>query len=352
MPPHQPIGNPIDLASGELRFVLPRWIREHLADTAGSWSPRYQEGPAHPVLEARYRAFRKDLPAGATVLVTAGAKEATFLALGALLDTPRARVLVPTPAWPSYSRIARWLGAGVEWYGVRGGANPTDEIIDKLARLRPTALILNFPHNPTGAEVSLGDLRAILRAAQGLGTAVVSDEVYRPFGSLRAATVACDLSSGADVLLVDSASKWLALAGLRIGWLAASPRLATRVTELRSSCAGATTSTFGQAALGAILSDARCQPYVERLVSDARLCTETWRQRILARGDRILGCGSVYIWAEAAEAVAGRSLAFGPVLSTVAPGDQFGAADNLYRVCPCRQDVLEGIAQEAGTRRA
>jgi aspartate/methionine/tyrosine aminotransferase len=80
--------------------------------------------------------------------------------------------------------------------------------------------LLNFPHNPTGAQPDEGTFRLAVDVARRTGAALLSDEVYRflehdPAERLPAAA---DLYGGAVSLGV--MSKSFGLAGLRIGWLA------------------------------------------------------------------------------------------------------------------------------------
>jgi aspartate/methionine/tyrosine aminotransferase len=80
-------------------------------------------------------------------------------------------------------------------------------------------LIVNFPHNPTGALPSAEEFRAIMALARERGVRVFSDEMYRlleldPKDRLPSA---CELADDAIVLF--GMSKTFGLAGLRVGWL-------------------------------------------------------------------------------------------------------------------------------------
>ncbi|MDN5698304.1 MAG: aminotransferase class I/II-fold pyridoxal phosphate-dependent enzyme, partial [Rubrobacter sp.] len=81
------------------------------------------------------------------------------------------------------------------------------------------AIVVNFPHNPTGALPDRETFEKVVELARDSGARLFSDEVYRllehdPADRLPAAA---DLYEGAASLGV--MSKAFALAGLRIGWI-------------------------------------------------------------------------------------------------------------------------------------
>ena len=81
-------------------------------------------------------------------------------------------------------------------------------------------LVINFPHNPTGAKISEQELREVLELAAQNNTLVFSDEMYWRLEHDPADQIpsASDLYDNAISLF--GMSKSFALAGLRLGWLA------------------------------------------------------------------------------------------------------------------------------------
>jgi aspartate/methionine/tyrosine aminotransferase len=85
---------------------------------------------------------------------------------------------------------------------------------------RTRMLVINFPHNPTGHTLRLGELETILQFARAHDLYVFSDEMYRllePEPGLRLPAV-CDLYEKG--ISLSGLSKAFALPGLRMGWLA------------------------------------------------------------------------------------------------------------------------------------
>ncbi len=128
---------------------------------------------------------------------------------------------------PSYSmhpiitRITatRWVpgarDAGDDGFGLDPG-----RAVAAVRELQPDLVFLASPNNPTGTALPLGTIEAVCDAAPGM---VVIDEAYAEFARDRCST-ALDLLPRHDHLVVTrTMSKAFAMAGARIGYLAASP---------------------------------------------------------------------------------------------------------------------------------
>lgn len=90
------------------------------------------------------------------------------------------------------------------------------------AAVRPNtrAIVINFPHNPTGTTITAEEQQALISLARSHDLWIFSDEVYRGLEleeHLRLPCIASIYERGVSLGVV---SKSLGLAGLRIGWLA------------------------------------------------------------------------------------------------------------------------------------
>ena len=182
----------------------------------------YTEPQGHPLLREEIAALYETVPPEG-VLVFSGAEEAIFaLANVAVGGAPGDRAAVVWPAYQSLHEVARSAGAEVDLLELRhedDWALDPDALGD-LVGPRTRLVVLNFPHNPTGAQPDEDVFRRAVGYAGEAGATLLSDEVYRflehdPQGRLPAAA---DLYEGAVSLGV--MSKSFGLAGLRIGWLA------------------------------------------------------------------------------------------------------------------------------------
>jgi methionine aminotransferase len=112
------------------------------------------------------------------ITVTAGGTEALFCAVQALVR-PGDEVILLDPAYDSYEPSITLAGGravhvplrrpsfSVDWDRVRASITP-----------RTRLLIVNFPHNPSGAVLERTDLEAMSQVLRDTACYVLSDEVY------------------------------------------------------------------------------------------------------------------------------------------------------------------------------
>jgi aspartate/methionine/tyrosine aminotransferase len=156
------------------------------------------------------------------ILVHAGAEEAILDFCLACLS-PRDHVIVNFPCYQSLAEIPRALGCAVDPWPLReeGGRWAFDiEALERLMEPRTRLVILNAPHNPTGALPTKPEFDAIIALCSRSKVLLFSDEVYRylELDEGRRLPSACEVYENAVSLNV--LSKSAGLAGLRIGWLA------------------------------------------------------------------------------------------------------------------------------------
>jgi aspartate/methionine/tyrosine aminotransferase len=193
----------------------------------------YTESTGLPALREEIARLYERIDAG-QVLVLAGAEEGIFLTMHALLGAGDEAVVV-TPAYQSLHAVAASLGAtvrSVELRPERGWTLDPDDVA-RAVTPRTRVIVVNFPHNPTGAHIDAGVQRALAALAESAGAVLFSDEVYHGLEHGSAPLpFAADIGPRAVSLGV--MSKSFALAGLRIGWIATrDQRLLARVARLK-----------------------------------------------------------------------------------------------------------------------
>src|SRR5262245_51024997 len=153
-------------------------------------------------------------PADVTVL--SGASEALHVIFATL--PAGGNVVVPYPAFTPILEMPRALGFEVRTYPLdprRRFQLDVDALL-ALTDARTRLVLVNSPHNPTGACTSAEALAALADGLQARGIPLVSDEVYWPIGyGVRPASAAVHPWP----TVVGSASKALSLSGLRVGWI-------------------------------------------------------------------------------------------------------------------------------------
>jgi aspartate/methionine/tyrosine aminotransferase len=153
----------------------------------------------------------------AQVQVVTGASEA-LLILFVLAAEPGANVILPFPLFPPTAVVPKLLGLETRFYHLRRendfGIDPDE--VKKLADGKTKLLLVNSPHNPTGATLSDEEVRELHDFAAGRGIQFVSDEVYHPVYHGRDTASAARLP---HATVLGSFSKSLSLSGLRLGWI-------------------------------------------------------------------------------------------------------------------------------------
>ena len=146
-----------------------------------------------------------------------GASEA-LLVLFFLAAEPGANVVLPSPGFPSNTAIAQSFGIAVRYYRLRA-ENAFRIDLDEIRKLvdGDTRLVLvNSPHNPTGAVLSDAEFDSLHEFCAERGIQFVSDQVYHPIYHGPATRSAARLP---HATVIGDFSKALCLSGLRIGWM-------------------------------------------------------------------------------------------------------------------------------------
>lgn len=167
------------------------------------------------------------------VVMTTGASEALSILL-CLASRPGGNVVIPDPAYPAYAAIAQTLGLAVRAYPLvheQGFAHRAEAILAATDR-DTVAVIVNTPHNPTGAVMAHAEIAALGEALAARSVLLMVDEVYHPlhFGEPRRSAAGLR-----GVTVISDLSKAFSLPGLRTGWIvAASPDQVPAMINARS----------------------------------------------------------------------------------------------------------------------
>ncbi len=153
------------------------------------------------------------------ILLTPGAAGALFIINTTLLEKGDT-LLVEHPNYGTNIETPRALGANVELFrltfeeGFRPDLAKLDAAIQKA---KPKVVSITTPHNPTGVQLPLEDLQAIVAMTSKAGAWLLVDETYRDMAFGNQLPVAASL--GDHVMSVSSFSKTYGLPGIRLGWV-------------------------------------------------------------------------------------------------------------------------------------
>lgn len=242
-----------NLTAGELSTDTPDYIQAAVAKTLklNKYTPVAGLPELREAIARESRAFYGlDWIQPKNVVVSAGAKPALYGALLALIN-PGDEVIVPVPAWVSYIHLIELVG------GIAVPVPLTDDFdIDAQAvkaKLSPRtkAILINSPHNPTGAIFSKAALEELKAVLKGSGVTVIADDIYARLVYDDSFTLTPTIGFE-QVVIINGFSKSQALTGWRIGYVIASESVARAVTGLLSHITGNAAVPSQEAALAAM----------------------------------------------------------------------------------------------------
>jgi histidinol-phosphate aminotransferase len=217
----------IKLDAMENPYPLPPEMREALAQRLADVALNRYPVPTYASLKQRIR-DKLGVPAGFDVLLGNGSDELISL-LSVACAKPGAVVLAPEPCFVMYAISAEL--AGMKFVGVPlkpDFALNREAMLAAIAQHKPAITYLAYPNNPTGNEFDADDMVAIIRAVGDQGLVVV-DEAYQPFAN---DSFMRRLSEFKNLVVMRTVSK-LGLAGIRLGYMSASPELLVEIDKVR-----------------------------------------------------------------------------------------------------------------------
>jgi len=206
--------------------ALLRAAQDAIAGGANQYPPGIGIAPLRQAIAAqRRRHFGMEYDPDTEVLVTVGATEAIAAAVLGLVE-PGSEVLLIEPFYDSYSPVVAMAGArrvAVPMVADGRGFALDVDALRAAVTPRTSALIVNSPHNPTGAVLSAAELAAIAEIAIAADLLVITDEVYEhlvfpsPEGRRHLPLAGFD-GMAERTVTISSAAKMFNCTGWKIGW--------------------------------------------------------------------------------------------------------------------------------------
>jgi len=232
----------INLGQGFPDVDGPESVARAAAEAIAAGANQYPPGAGIPELRQAVAAHQAehygiDLDPDREVLVTAGATEALAAAVLALAG-PGDEVLTLEPFYDAYAADIALAGATHTTAPLRATPEGFRIDLDALEAAftdRTRLVLLNTPHNPTGAVLTPEELRAVARLAVRHDAVVVTDEVYEHlvFDGLRHVPIATLPGMAERTLTVSSAGKTYSFTGWKVGWVTGPAPLVEAVRTVK-----------------------------------------------------------------------------------------------------------------------
>jgi len=171
------------------------------------------------------------------IVVTTGSSGGFILAFLTLFE-PGDRVAVANPGYPPYRHILTALGCEPVLIETSADSRHalTPAALIAAHRQKPLhGVLVASPANPTGTMMTADALTALIKAAEGEGIRVISDEIYHGLDYAFPAETAARLSD--SVVVINSFSKYYCMTGWRIGWMVMPEPLVRTVERLQQNFA-------------------------------------------------------------------------------------------------------------------
>ncbi|HQZ31264.1 MAG TPA: pyridoxal phosphate-dependent aminotransferase [Arenimonas sp.] len=229
----------VNLGQGFPDFPVPRRLVDELARAMAEGKNQYAPANGIPALRQAIaaktlRCYGRAVDADAEVTVTSGASEAIFDAVLAVVR-PGEEVIVLDPCYDCYEPAIDLAGGiavhvpldpadfSVDWQKVRDAISP-----------RTRLLMINSPHNPSGAMMTAQDMATLADILRDTGIVLLSDEVYEHiiFDGRRHESVLRYPELAARAFVVSSFGKTYHCTGWKIGYAIAPPALSAEFRKV------------------------------------------------------------------------------------------------------------------------
>ena len=229
----------LNLSQGFPDFDGPPALREAVGRHIAAGHNQYAPMTGLPALREQVaakiaRSYGRSVSADSEVTITPGATQAIFCAIQALIR-PGDEVIVFDPCYDSYEPSVELAGGrcvhvpltlpdfAIDW----------QRLGDALSD-RTRLIILNSPHNPSGALISAAELEQLAALIRERDIYLISDEVYEHlvFDGVRHASVLAHEELYQRAFVVSSFGKTYHVTGWKTGYVVAPPALSAELRKV------------------------------------------------------------------------------------------------------------------------
>ena len=217
----------------------PAAVLDAARDAIAAGVNQYPPGIGAPALRAAIanhhrRWYGLDVDPDREVLVTAGATEALAATILALVDTAD-EVVTFEPWYDAYGALVARAGGVHRTVPLRfPDWRPDHDELRAAVTDRTRVILVNSPHNPTGAVLDADTLALVVELAARHDAIIVTDEVYEhlTFG-VRHTPIATLPGAWERTVSISSGGKTFSTTGWKIGWVTGPAALVTSVLAVK-----------------------------------------------------------------------------------------------------------------------
>jgi LL-diaminopimelate aminotransferase len=303
------------------------------------------------IAEFYERIYRVKVDPESMVLPLIGSKEGIMHITMAFVNEGD-EVLIPNPGYPTYSSVAKLVGAKLRTYTLQEDTNwgIDVEALRKSDLSMVKLMWINFPHMPTGRTASTRELKELVDLAREYQFLIVNDNPYSLILNDQPMSLLSVDGANEVALELNSLSKSHNMAGWRIGWVTGRKEYIDAVLKVKSNMDSGMFLGLQHAAVEALKSSETWFAELNGLYAS--------RKKVACSLLSRLGCtyssqqSGLFVWAKAPDQIADVEKWIDQILYGtkvfITPGFIFGDAGKRYiRVSLC---CTEQMLQEALVR--
>jgi methionine aminotransferase len=229
----------LNLSQGFPDFDAPRPLLEAVSQHVLAGHNQYAPMTGLPALRQQVvakiaRTYGAQVDADSEITITPGGTEAIFCAIQAVVR-PGDEVIIFDPCYDSYAPSVQLAGGqcvhvkldtrdfSIDWQRFADALGP-----------RTRMVVINSPHNPSGALITRADLDQLAALIAGRDIYLVSDEVYEHliYDGVRHASVLAHEELYARAFVVSSFGKTYHVTGWKTGYVVAPPALSAELRKV------------------------------------------------------------------------------------------------------------------------
>lgn len=232
--------NAINLSQGFPEFgpdqKLLSYYKEALDGPFQQYAPRNgAEQLLEEISNYHHKQFGVKYSSDSEILITAGATQAIFTTISALLKEGDEAIIF-TPAYDCYEPAIELVGGKVNYIKLKAddGFKIDWEEVKKTIKRKTKLIVLNSPHNPTGAIISQEDVDQLKKLVENSDIMILSDEVYANivFDGQSHISLSQDEELRSRSIIVSSFGKNLHCTGWKMGYALAPKELMNEILKV------------------------------------------------------------------------------------------------------------------------
>ncbi|HEX6891853.1 MAG TPA: methionine aminotransferase [Chryseolinea sp.] len=228
----------INLSQGFPDFMIDEKIIELVHKYMLAGHNQYAPMPGTPALrksiaEVILKTYGRQVDPETQITITSGATESTYSVIAALIS-PGDEVIIFDPSYDSYNPAVRLNGGVAVHINLNANDFSVDwEVVRSRINKRTRMIIINTPHNPSGAVLREQDLLELEKIALEHDLLVLSDEVYERliYDGLSHQSILRYPGLADRSLAVFSFGKTFHATGWKVGYVVASPTLTKEILK-------------------------------------------------------------------------------------------------------------------------